>query len=620
MLFSRLFTSNREFRKLRKSPRDPRAHEALYQLHRENPVEFICQLLWAIRKAKRRRKEARNETHIPHSGFENPFRQTWVNTIHKERVQPLKYVIPRTKDELIQEIQQAEQAGLMVRAVGKGHSFSDVANATDVLVDMLGLNRILSLETATLKAGISTELLVNCEAGILIEDLNLGLDKQGLAIPTMAAFDQETLYGAIATSTHGTGIRLEGMTAMVRSMELIATGGTCYRLEPTDGITDPVAFQQKYPDGSITLIQDDDKFYSAVVGFGLMGIVYSLVIETVKTHYLKQRLWVTNWRTVRPKLEDGSFFVEINPQGDKVGKDPNTGAYLPSRAQVFVNPYKTRKYWDDELDHTCVVQVQTEISKEEYDKLRHEEPKHPIKLFQFLKEILSNGSHGTHHDTTQKEDKVSKIEEVAEDLILAVMNDHPEITPLVIDVSMVALLSGSGKIGKSFEVFNQGKLAFKNDGYSVEPGFAVYGEPNFLKGMDEIFKVMALSAQDHAYLNAPMCMRFVKQSHCYMSPEYRRDTCMVDVPSLLGTIGDDQILDRLQLHLLAEGAKPHWGKICNRISGRELIGAMYPKFPEFLETMEFFNPKGTFNSSFSYRTGITEQKFLSKAMNPPETL
>ena len=604
-----LFSRNREFRKLRKAPRDAAVHESLFRMHHENPVEFVCQLLWAIRKAKKRRKAAKNETHLPHSGFDNPFRQTWVNTIHKERVQPLKYVIPEQKSALIREIQTAEQEGLMVRAVGKGHSFSDVANATDVLVDMLGLNRLLDLETDTLKGDLPTDLLVNCEAGILVKDLNLGLDKKGLAIPTMAAFDQETLYGAIATSTHGTGIRLEGMTAMVRSMDLISTGGKCYRLEPTNGITDPEAFHNKYPDGSVTLIQDDDKFYSTVVGFGLMGVVYSLVIETVRTHYLKQRLWLTNWRTIKPKLEDGSFFTEINPQGDKVGKDPTTGEYLPSRAQVFVNPYPTKKYWDKELDHTCVVQVQTNISKEEYDKLVGEEPKHAIKLFEFLKEILSNGSHGTHVEHTAQEDKVSKIEEVLEDLILAFMNDHPEITPAVIDVSMVALLSGSGKIGKSFEVLNQGKLAFKNDGYSIEPGFAVDEQHTYLAGVQKIFDVMAVSAKDHAYLTAPMCMRFVKQSHCYMSPEFEQTTCMIDVPSLLGTIGDDQILDRLQLELLPVGARPHWGKICNRISGRELIGKMYKKFPEFLETVDFFNPAGTFNSSFSYRTGISEKKF-----------
>jgi hypothetical protein len=84
---------------------------------------------------------------------------------------------------------------------------------------------------------------------------------------------------------------------------------------------------------------------------------------------------------------------------------------------------------------------------------------------------------------------------------------------------------------------------------------------------------------------------------------------MIDVPLMLGTIGDDQMLDRLQLNLVEIGARPHWGKICNLVNGEDLIDTMYPKFDAFLKAVAFFNPKGTFNSTFSYRTGISKMVY-----------
>ncbi len=595
--------SSKRLKKLRKNPTSKELAGELHRDFAEKPLQFIKAFFVALFTLR----EGRDETKRPGSN-EEIFRQTWENTIHKERVQPLQYLIPDTKGELINIVKKAEEEGLYVRAVGKGHSFSDVSNATDILVDTLGLKHILELDKDTLKSSLPT--LVNCEAGILVEDLNTYLDEKGLALPTMAAFDQETIYGAIATSTHGTGIRVSGMSDMLKSMDLVANNGKVYRLEPHNGPTDPVKFQEKYPDGEIVLIQDDAKFKSSVVGFGLMGIVYSILIEPVKTFYLKQRLWVSNWSKIKPKLEDRSFFTEINPKGDKIEKDPVTGEYPPTRAQVFVNPYKTKKIWDPDEDHTCVVQVQTEITKEEYEQLKKEEPKKGIeKIKDFVELFLSNGGYGVHEEDIEMEDKESKLEEILVDFVLAFLNTYPLLTPQFLDISMIVLLSGSGKIGKSYVVMNQGKLAIKNAGYSVEPGFAVDADNNFISGTEEIFKVAETSEESCAYLSSPICLRFVKASNDYMSPEYMVDTCMIDVPSVLGTVGADEMMDRMQLALLPKGARPHWGKICNLVNGQELIKEMYPEFEKFLETANFFNPNGTFNSVFSSRTGISEIDF-----------
>jgi hypothetical protein len=381
-------------------------------------------------------------------------------------------------------------------------------------------------------------------------------------------------------------------------------------VEPKDGITDPAKFKIKYPNGEVTLIQDDDKFYSSVVGFGLMGIVYSVVIEPVKTFYLKQRLWVSNWGIVKKKLEDRSFFVETGPTGTVIGNDPVTHKPLPTRAQVFVNPYITKKKWEPVENHTCVVQIQTEISKAEFDQLNAQATAHPKgKLLSFVTLLITNGTVGSHEEAIKAEDANSITEEISTSALLELLNTFPTLTPLFLDISLIVLLSGSGKFGKSFSVMNQGKLAIKNAGYSVEPGLAVDKNNNFIKGAEEIMKEVELSQGSHSYLTAPICLRFVMASKDYLSPEHEMDTCMIDVPMMLGTIGDDQMMQRMQLDLIALGARPHWGKICNLVNGKDLVKNMYPKFDKFLDTVAFFNPKGTFNSSFSFRTGMSSMKY-----------
>ncbi len=574
--------------------------KTLEKMYLEDPVQLVKHLREVVESM------ASEEEDITEDAT-TTFRQTWENTIHLERVQPLQYLRPTSKKELIKIVQDATAMGVMVRAVGKGHSFSDVANATDFLVDMLELNKVLELDD-TLKP--HSDAYVCCEAGMMVEDLNEALDQMGLALPTMAAFDQETIYGAIATSTHGTGIRVDGMSDMVASMELVADNGKCYRLEPANGITDPIAFNTKYSGDDYQLIQNDDKFHSAVVGFGLMGLVYSIIIQPVKTFYLEQRVWITNWSTVRPMLEDGSFFTIINHKGDHIAPNPD-GTSPPTRAQVTINPYKTAKKWDPQEDHTCAVQVQTEISKERFETLQARESKHPHQLEHFLEEVLTNGSHGTTEETVAHEDKDSTVAEWAAKLILLVLNKHPHLTPLMNEITIISLLSRSGKIGKSYDVYNQGTLAFKNAGYSVEPGVPVNDQHSYLKAVDEIMATVTLSKTSEAYLTAPLCLRFVKANNDYLSPEYGADTCMIEIPSLIGATGAVEMLDRMQLNLLPYGARPHWGKICSMINGAELVADMYPKFPEFVKTVNYFNKSGTFNSIFSYRTGMTKLEFES---------
>ena len=99
------------------------------------------------------------------------------------------------------------------------------------LVDLGRLDRILDADRAS--------GLVKVEAGITLAALSRGLDELGLAMPNLGDIDAQTLAGALATGTHGTGARLQNLSAQVEALELV--DGTGERRTLTRGRRRPAA-------------------------------------------------------------------------------------------------------------------------------------------------------------------------------------------------------------------------------------------------------------------------------------------------------------------------------------------------------------------------------------------
>ena len=185
----------------------------------------------------------------------------WKNTIKKYKVRPLKFFIPQNIDDIRQIISEAELAGFHVRAVGSGHSFSDVAVGNQFLVDIKEINKLFPIDPDQLNATADTSTLVQAQAGMTIQKLNKELDKKNLCVVNMGGIDNQTIAGAVSTGTHGTGKNLQAFHGMVRSIVLVASGAKAYRIEPKNGITNP----DKHKEDNITLIHDDEVFNSALV-------------------------------------------------------------------------------------------------------------------------------------------------------------------------------------------------------------------------------------------------------------------------------------------------------------------------------------------------------------------
>ena len=133
-------------------------------------------------------------------------RARWKNHTGNQSVEPLRIYRPASLDELREVVEAAERDRVTVRAVGSGHSWSDVALTTGYLVRTDRLTR--PLEVDGLRRDYDGPPLVRVEAGMRIRELNRLLADRGLALSQMGGYDAQTVAGVLATSTHGSGITL----------------------------------------------------------------------------------------------------------------------------------------------------------------------------------------------------------------------------------------------------------------------------------------------------------------------------------------------------------------------------------------------------------------------------
>ncbi|MBC7303030.1 MAG: FAD-binding protein [Nocardia sp.] len=177
-------------------------------------------------------------------------KNTWVNWAGQQRCTPAVVAAPRDVEELAAIVTESAAAGRTVRVAGSGHSFTDAVLTDGTLIDLSGLDKVLDIDTATGQ--------VRVEAGISLHAASPLLHGHGLAFPNLGDIDTQSLAGATATATHGTGSRLQNISAALHSVEVLAADGTRAELN-----------EQTDPDG----------WKAARVSVGALGIVTAATLQ-----------------------------------------------------------------------------------------------------------------------------------------------------------------------------------------------------------------------------------------------------------------------------------------------------------------------------------------------------
>jgi L-gulono-1,4-lactone dehydrogenase len=176
----------------------------------------------------------------------------WRNWAGDQRCLPVRIERPSGRGELVEAVKRATQAGLTVRAVGAGHSFTDTACTGGVMVRMDRLDRVLDVDR---DAG-----LVKVEAGIGLRALSEAIWGYGMALENLGDIDKQTVSGAISTATHGTGGRFRNLSTLVEAVELVLPDGTL--LEVSAG-------------------SEPELLPAVRVGLGALGVIATVTLRTV---------------------------------------------------------------------------------------------------------------------------------------------------------------------------------------------------------------------------------------------------------------------------------------------------------------------------------------------------
>src|SRR4030095_12987463 len=477
-------------------------------------------------------------------------RHTWHNATNNVISQPLRFFYPRNAEDIQAIVLEAENENLRVRAVGSGHSFSEVAKCNDFLMDMKYLRDAVKYESPWVRFGVQARHFVLADAGITIRRINRLLDSMGLALENMGAVDFQTISGALMTGTHGTGIKRPAFPDMVRSLRLVSTGGKLIQIEPTDGITDAAYHQAN---SNIQLIQDDDTFYSTVLSFGGMGIVYQMVFEVRTSYYIRERRYLMPWSKLKVEMQNGAFMQMVE-------------------SNDFV-AFRTNPYVIDG-DHLCSIVVQN---------------------------VLPGGSHAGHRNIISG--IFGNLEALIENTVKTV-NSHPKKTGQRIQTSM-KLSKVIDYTDKNYKVLYQSGSAVLRYGISSEFAFEAKAE-KIIEVLEKIFANTEYNKNyAEVYHPSHIPVRFVMPSRALLSSAYNKPTVYIDVPTLNNTIHDFELLESYQRIMTAMGGVPHWGKVNNILYlNTQFVKDHYPKWQTWVNVRNQLDPKGTFLSDFIVKMGL----------------
>ena len=134
---------------------------------------------------------------------------------------------------------------------GCGHSPSDLTCTSKVLVNLDHLDTVLHADD---------KHVVTMEAGIRLHDLNKWLKARGLAMPNIGSIDQQSIAGAIATSTHGSSLFHGILSQNIKGLKIILADGTMRSCSKDENL---------------------DLFRAALVSLGALGVVVEVTFQAV---------------------------------------------------------------------------------------------------------------------------------------------------------------------------------------------------------------------------------------------------------------------------------------------------------------------------------------------------
>ena len=192
----------------------------------------------------------------------------WQNWSGNQSANPANLVFATSESQLRQTLRDSSGT---IRPFGGSHSFSAVVPSDDTLVSLEALAGLRGQDSDIFTYGGGTRLaMASAQANGL-----------GYSFSNEPDINLQSLAGAIATSTHGTGSNLQSLSGQVERLRLILPDGEALSLTREDG----------------------DTFLAACCSVGALGVVSETGFRLEPAYRLKERTWTL-------PLQEAMDFVE----------------------------------------------------------------------------------------------------------------------------------------------------------------------------------------------------------------------------------------------------------------------------------------------------------------------
>lgn len=185
------------------------------------------------------------------------------------------YFQPSGESEIIQIVKNAVAKNKKIKLVGAAHSWSALALPTHYLINLDNYSKVLNID--------KEKKQVTVQAGIRLKNLNVILRENGLSLANLGSVSEQSIAGAAATGTHGTGIKFGNISTQIIGMKLILA------------------------DGTVLIINENEnaELLPAVrINLGVLGIVSELTIQCVDVFNLRDESYALPFEETLQKIPE----------------------------------------------------------------------------------------------------------------------------------------------------------------------------------------------------------------------------------------------------------------------------------------------------------------------------
>ena len=194
------------------------------------------------------------------TGPDGKRRLPWQNWSGYQHCLPAQRLAPASLDELVDVLRNTPGP---IRPVGAGHSFTPLVPTDGTILSLRNFEGLLGHDMTAMTATFG--------AGTKLGDVGEPLNAIGQALYNMPDIDEQSLGGAMATATHGTGERLGALHSYLTALTLVTPRGDVLECS-----------REKNP----------EIFDAARVSLGSLGVVTQLTLRNLPAHRLKRRVWL----------------------------------------------------------------------------------------------------------------------------------------------------------------------------------------------------------------------------------------------------------------------------------------------------------------------------------------